>query len=65
MPPLPKRKLSARRQGNRRSHHRVDPPALTPCPHCHKPRRLYHVCRHCGYYGDRQVLEVEDTSPKG
>lgn len=58
---LPKRKLSARRQGNRRSHHRVALPALTSCPHCKKPRRIYHVCRHCGYYGELQLLQIEEA----
>jgi large subunit ribosomal protein L32 len=61
---LPKRKPSNRRQGNRRSHHRVVLPALTSCPRCHKPRRIYHACLHCGYYGNLKVLEVDEAASR-
>lgn len=61
---LPKRKLSNRRQGNRRSHHRVALPALTVCPRCRTPRPIYRVCKNCGYYGNLKVLDVEQTASR-
>ena len=55
---LPKKRLSNRRQGNRRQHHRVTIPQLRICPQCHQARVSHHVCPNCGTYRGRQVLDV-------
>ncbi|MFI5272124.1 MAG: 50S ribosomal protein L32 [Ktedonobacterales bacterium] len=55
---LPKKRLSNHRQGNRRAHHKIQPPNLTRCPQCHQLRVTHHACPNCGTYRGRQVLEV-------
>lgn len=55
---LPKKRVSSRRQGNRRQHHRITPPNLSRCPQCHQLHMTHRVCPNCGTYRGRQVLEV-------
>jgi len=57
---LPKRRVSKRRQGNRRSNHYVKIPQLTICPQCRQAHRTHHVCPNCGTYRGRQVLDVRE-----
>jgi large subunit ribosomal protein L32 len=59
MPPLPKKKTSKARQGKRRSHLGLTPPALDVCWHCHSHKLPHHVCPTCGWYNDKEVIEVK------
>jgi large subunit ribosomal protein L32 len=43
----------------RRSHHRLDVPALNPCPQCRQPRLSHRVCPNCGQYHGREVIVTE------
>ncbi|HZD58862.1 MAG TPA: 50S ribosomal protein L32 [Anaerolineae bacterium] len=57
---VPKRKTSkARRDSRRASWMAVSGPTLVECPQCHEPKLPHRVCRACGYYNRKQVLEVE------
>lgn len=56
---LPKKKVTKSRRGMRRSHHRLQPMALGPCPQCRQPRVAHRACPHCGMYQGRQVLEIK------
>ncbi len=62
---VPKKKYGKSRQGKRRSHLGLNMPALDICPQCHSPKLSHHVCPNCGYYNNRQVVEVESTTRKG
>lgn len=55
MTPLPKRRLSTRRQGDRRSHIKLSLGGHLNCSNCKKPLQRHRVCPHCGYYGGKQV----------
>lgn len=35
-------------------------PALSECPQCKQMKEPHRACPHCGYYGKRKVLEVEE-----
>lgn len=59
---LPKRKYAKARQGRRRGHLGVKPPALVNCPQCHSPMLSHQVCPTCGTYAGRAVIEI--ASPK-
>lgn len=59
MPPLPKRRTSRARQGERRQHLHITPPHLVECPHCHEMRPSHVVCPNCGMYKGEQVLKTE------
>ncbi|NLW39791.1 MAG: 50S ribosomal protein L32 [Tissierellia bacterium] len=57
---VPKRKTSkARRDKRRASAYRLTKAIISECPQCHEPKLPHRVCRACGYYKDREVIEVE------
>jgi len=56
---VPKRKVSRRRRGNRRSHQALKPTGLVECPQCHEARLPHRVCPHCGTYRGVEVVEIK------
>jgi large subunit ribosomal protein L32 len=64
MAPLPKRKYAKARQGKRRAHLGIVPPAIVECPQCHSPKRPHTVCPTCGSYDGRDVIEIKSPKPK-
>jgi len=58
---VPKQKQSHSRTNKRRSQHKITPPRLNECPHCHAPRLPHRVCGVCGYYAGRPVVAVADS----
>lgn len=57
---VPKRKTSkARRDKRRASNSKMKKPSVVTCPQCHEPKLPHRVCKECGYYGDKKVVEVE------
>jgi large subunit ribosomal protein L32 len=55
----PKRKTSKARRDKRRAHWKLTIPVLSRCSHCGEAKLPHHICPHCGYYGERKVLEVK------
>lgn len=39
-------------------------PGLTTCSHCGKKKRPHTVCKNCGYYGKREVVDVLEKLEK-
>ena len=64
MGPLPKRKTSKSRKGERRSHLALKPEALMECPQCHATKLPHQVCKTCGTYDGREVIEIKTPKPK-
>jgi large subunit ribosomal protein L32 len=64
MVPLPKRKYSRARQGDRRSHLGIKTTSLIDCPQCHTPKLPHHACPTCGTYDGREVIEIETPKKK-
>jgi large subunit ribosomal protein L32 len=59
--PVPKRKMSRRRRGNRQSHDGLKMIALGKCGQCSQPVIPHRVCPSCGYYHGRQVMAVDES----
>lgn len=55
---VPKRKTSPSRRNSRRSHHALKQNGSVECKNCGEMKRAHHVCGACGYYGEREVMEV-------
>ena len=55
---VPKKKTSKSRRDMRRSHHALKSLARVECPNCGELKRPHHVCNACGYYREREVVEV-------
>ena len=58
---VPKKKTSKSKKGMRRSHDSLSNPSYAECPQCHEMYRPHHVCAHCGYYKNKEVMEVESV----
>ena len=41
-----------------RSHHALRPAHFAKCAHCGHEKLPHIVCRNCGYYAGRQVIDV-------
>lgn len=61
---LPKQKTTKVRKNNRRSHHALKPQALVDCPQCGNPKLPHHVCKECGTYNGKEILETETKAKK-
>jgi large subunit ribosomal protein L32 len=59
---VPKRRVSKARQGKRRAHHALQLPNLEQCPHCHQTKRMHHACPNCGWYGDREAVQIKSRA---
>lgn len=57
---VPKRRTSKARKNRRRSHDALAQPARAVCPQCGEPRAPHRVCRSCGHYKGRTVLETDE-----
>ncbi|WDV47659.1 50S ribosomal protein L32 [Clostridiaceae bacterium M8S5] len=57
---VPKRKTSKARRDKRRSaNSKAVAPTIVECPQCHEPKVPHKVCPECGYYKNKEVIEVE------
>jgi large subunit ribosomal protein L32 len=59
---VPKRRTSPSRKGMRRSHHRIELPAITRCPRCKQFRLRHTVCAKCGFYRGKPLISVSEES---
>ena len=55
---VPKKQLTKRRQGNRRSqkHGKVSPLQLAVCSNCNAKTFAHTVCNNCGFYKGRKII---------
>lgn len=57
--PNPKRRHSRARTSKRRAHDHLKAVSTTACPRCGAEKLPHRICLECGYYRDREVVEVE------
>jgi large subunit ribosomal protein L32 len=55
---VPKRKTSTTRRDKRRTHYKLEAPAMAKCNHCGAVKRPHRVCETCGYYNNVQRLTI-------
>ena len=57
----PKRRISKQRKHKRRSSvWKLDMPGMVKCPNCGEYVLSHRVCKSCGTYGGKVVLQVKD-----
>jgi large subunit ribosomal protein L32 len=54
---VPKKKTSQSRKNMRRSHHALAPNVVSACKNCGEPVAPHNICRACGSYNGRKVIE--------
>ena len=57
--PVPKRKTPRSTTRSRRSQWKSTAPTYAACHQCRYAKLPHTVCKNCGYYGGRQVVEVD------
>ncbi len=55
---VPRAHSTRGQKGRRRSHLSLKSLVLVLCSHCQKPKLPHLVCKSCGFYGDREVINV-------
>lgn len=55
---VPKKKMSRSRTRSRKAAWKVQAPRPVACEQCGKPKRPHRVCRECGTYAGREVIET-------
>lgn len=56
---VPKRRWSKMRSRRSRRNWKLSAPGLVECPQCHELKMSHRVCKNCGYYDGREVIEQE------
>jgi len=56
---VPKKKVSPSRRDMRRSHHALKTTQPIECPNCGERKLPHHVCKSCGTYDGRDVVQTE------
>lgn len=58
---VPKRKISkARRDKKRANSYKLNIPGMSVCSRCGEAKAPHRVCKACGTYNDKTVLEMDD-----
>lgn len=59
---VPKRKVSKARRDKRRSaNSKLDAPTMVKCPKCGEFNLTHRVCRNCGSYAGKVIIEKADN----
>jgi len=56
---VPKKKVSPSRRNMRRSHHALKATQPIECPNCGERKLPHHVCKSCGTYDGRDVVQTK------
>ncbi|NLB61642.1 MAG: 50S ribosomal protein L32 [Clostridiales bacterium] len=57
---VPKRKTSKARRDKRRANWKISVPGIVSCEKCGEAKLSHRVCKKCGFYGNREVLKIEE-----
>jgi len=55
---VPKQRHTSSRRDQRRMHLFIKSPGLVKCPKCSSLIMSHRVCPNCGFYGDKEVVNV-------
>ena len=64
MPQEPKKRHSRQRKGKRRASIKLRAVSGINCPNCGKPILPHMICKFCGFYKGRQVLQLKTNDKK-
>lgn len=58
----PKKKLSKSRTRRRRHQIKLESPSLVYCEQCHEAKLRHQVCKNCGTYKGKKVLDLDEKT---
>ena len=53
---VPKRRTSKKVKNQRRTHKKLHAPGMVQCENCNEYSKPHHVCKSCGQYNGKQVV---------
>ena len=53
---VPKRRTSKTRKNKRRTHFKLQVPGMVKCPNCGEMKLAHRVCKECGTYKGKDVV---------
>ena len=56
---VPQHRTSKTRKRMRRTHIKLTIPGMVECPQCHEMKLAHRICKNCGAYKGRVVVEAE------
>ncbi|MDY2842134.1 MAG: 50S ribosomal protein L32 [Candidatus Borkfalkiaceae bacterium] len=59
-----KSKTSKQRTNTRFANWKLSTPNLSECPQCHELKASHQVCKKCGYYDGKQVIDTAKKEKK-
>ncbi|MFA6423317.1 MAG: 50S ribosomal protein L32 [Patescibacteria group bacterium] len=59
---MPKKRLTSTRSGNRKSHDSLSAISLAKCEKCHEPVKPHNVCKNCGTYRGKTIIDLDKKS---
>jgi len=57
---VPQRRTSKTAKRKRRTHFKLNVPGMVVCPNCGEMKLSHRVCKECGHYNGKAVLEVKE-----
>ena len=57
---VPQRRTSKTAKRKRRTHFKLNVPGMVVCPNCGEMKLSHRVCKECGYYNGRVVVQAKD-----
>ncbi len=61
---VPKQRKTKSRRNQRRMHIHLDKPSLGTCPQCGEKKLTHTACDACGFYKNREVVDVLKEAKK-
>lgn len=58
--PIPFRRTSKTRKAKRRTHQKLEKPTTLMCTNCGSNIKPHVVCKNCGFYNGKKVIETKD-----
>ena len=57
---VPQRRTSKTRKRKRRTHFKITAPGMVVCPNCGEMKLTHRVCKECGHYNGRMIIEEKE-----
>ena len=51
-------KITRSKRGMRRAHDSLRAINVIECPNCGEQKITHHICKACGYYGDKEIIPI-------
>jgi large subunit ribosomal protein L32 len=61
---VPKKRRSKSKKRIKKACWKIEVPNLRPCPKCKSLTNSHQICPECGFYKDKQYIQIKDKAAK-